>query len=345
MNQTMLTKLLVENLVDKYLPKLQLDTSRSIRKLVDLGECLSNSGKQKQIFQSVQRLLSKDDSPYYAVVQRVISQFNPGSIKTFGMNLGLNSWSDLCRRPVREEAPPWTLLFHLKKTPDALSPDELSVLLRESASMGIHTFLLWLDRSYDALDELLARIRVLSDCAFTLFLPASLLSSSIVRQAEQSNNLLLSLEDTPDADPEPATHVLRGKKCPFALHTIYQTKSDAENILCGNWLERVNHMLSPFAFFLPGTDCSEENRSAIREYVKRLRTAPVQPVFSMSLDDVADVDELISGKARMLSIQPDGTLDIKGSLIRSSREIPRENLRIPLLDALRHSTSPLHIIK
>ena len=344
MNQTALTKMLVENLVDRYLPKLQLDTPRSIRKLVDLAECLSHGGKQKQIFQAFQKLLSKDDSPYYAVIQRVISQFNPRSIKTFGMNLGLNSWSALCRRPAREEAPPWTLLFHLKNTPDALSLDELTALLQESSSVGIHTFLLMVDRSYGALEELLSRIRGFSDCAFALFMPATLLNASILKQAELSSNLLFSLEDTPDADPEPATRDLRGRKCPFALHTIYRTSSDTENILCGNWLERVNHMRSPFAFFFPGAECSEESRSAIREYAKKLRTAPVQPVFSMSLDDVADVDELISGKPRVLSIRPDGTLDTEGSLIRS-KTILRENRRISLLDALRQYTDPRLIIK
>lgn len=344
MNQTALTKVLIENLVDRYLPKLQLDTPRSIRKLVDLGECLSHGIKQKQFFQAAQRLLSKNDSPYYAVVHRVISQFNPRSIKTFGMNLGLNSWSALCRRPVREEAPPWTLLFHLKNTPDALSLDELTDLLHESASVGIHTFLLWMDRSYNALDELLTRIRSFSDCAFALFMPASLLNNSILRQAELSSNLLFSLEDAPDEDPEPATRDLRGRKCPFALHTIYRTSSDAENILCGNWLKRVDHMLSPFAFFLPGADCPEESRKAVREYTKKLRIEPVQPVFSMSLDDVADVDERISGKPRMLSIRPDGMLDLEGSLI-VSKGIIRENRRIALLDALRQYNFPCPIIK
>ena len=344
MNQTALTKVLVENLVDRYLPRLQLDTPRSIRKLVDLAECLSHSGKQKQIFQAFQKLLSKDDSPYYAVVQRVISQVNPRSIKTFGMNLGLNSWSALCRRPAREEAPPWTLLFHLKNAPNALSLDELTALLKESSSVGIHTFLLMVDRSYGALEDLLARIRNFTDCAFALFMPARLLNTSILRQAELSSNLLLSLEDSPEADPEPAARDLRGRKCPFALHTIYHTPTDAENILCGSWLERVSHMFSPFAFFLPGAGCSEESRKAVREYAKKLRTAPVQPVFSMSLDDVADVDELITGQPRVLTIRPDGMLDTERSLIRP-KEIIRENRCISLMDALHQYTSPHLVIK
>lgn len=341
MNQTALTKVLIENLFDRYLPKLQLDTSRSIRKLVDLGECLSSGNKQKQFFQAAQKLLSKDDSPYYAVVQRVISQFNPRSIKTFGMNLGLNSWSDLCRRAVQKDVPPWTLLFHLKGTPDALSLDELTELLRESVSIGIHTFLLWLDRSYDALNELISRIRGFADCAFALFLPANLLNASVLQQAELSNNLLFSLEDTPDLDPEPAAHLLRKKKCPFALHTVYQTSSDAENILCGKWLERVNHLFSPFAFFLPGAECSDESRSAVREYTKKLRTAPIHPVFSMSLDDVADVDKLISGQSRVLSVRPNGSLD--NSLHTNGAFVEAQTIFLP--DALRQYIEPLPVIR
>lgn len=329
MNQSALTKVLVENLVDKYLPKLQFDPQRSIRKLVDLGECLSHGKVQKHFFQVAQSLLSREDSPYYTVVQRIINQVNPRTIKTIGMNLGLNSWSALSRRPIREEAPPWTLLFHLDSTPDALSMEELISLIRESASLGIHTFLFWLDRSYSALDELMARIRSFSDCAFAFFTPAGLVNGPALHQAEQSSNLLLSIEDAPGDDPEPATRALRGKHCPYALHTIYRTPSEAENILCGRWLERVNHLLSPFAFFLPGADCPEESHQAVREYARRLRTAPVHPVFSMSLcDDISDVDERITGKPRLLQVQSNG-------LLTPDRRMTLGNIRTSLTDVLR----------
>jgi hypothetical protein len=57
MNQTTIRRMLIENLADRYLPKLQFDPNRSIRKLVDMGECLSRGKTQKHFFQSAQKLL------------------------------------------------------------------------------------------------------------------------------------------------------------------------------------------------------------------------------------------------------------------------------------------------
>lgn len=329
MNQTALNRILVDSLADRYISKIQFDPHRSIRKLVDLGECMSNGKIQKQFFQAAQKLLEKDSNPYYALVQRVISQFDARSIKTIGMNLGLNSWTALANRKSRETAPPWTLMFHLEDAPGALSLDELIALIRQGAELGIHTFLIWLDRSYSALDVLVSRIRSLSDCAFALFTPADLVDGNALTQARQANNVLLSLEDTPGGDPEPATRALRDMRRPFALHTVYNTESETENILCGRWLERVNRLLSPFAFFMPGAGCPEERHIAVREYARRLRMAPQQPVFSMSLvDDVADVDQLITGKPRLLRIRPDGTL------------FSGDTRRISLAEVLRQYASP-----
>ncbi|MBQ2956501.1 MAG: hypothetical protein IJE08_08565 [Clostridia bacterium] len=344
MNQNAMTRMLIENLADRYISKIQFDPHRSIRKLVDLGECLSKGDVQKQFFQAVQKLLEKENNPYYALVQRVISQFDAAAIKTIGMNLSLNSWSALAGRKSREAAPPWTLMFEMKSAPNALNLDELTALLRKSAETGIHTFLFWLDRSYDKLDALTARLKEFSDCAVALFTPADMIDKSALGQVRQARNLLLSVEDTASIDTENAADALRSLRCPFALHTVYNTPTDAENILCGRWLDRVSRLFSPFAFFFPGAECSEENHMAVREYARRLRTAPQHPVFSMSLcDDVADVDELITGKPRLLRIGPDGTIDAGSRLLRISSGVQPAN-KIALSDMLQQYTSPLPTI-
>lgn len=343
MNQTAITRMLVENLADRYIPRIQFDPHRSIRKLVDLGECLSNGSTQKQFFQAVQKLLEKENNPYYALVQRVISQVDASAIKTIGMNLSLNSWISLAARKSRETAPPWTLMFQLDNTPSALSLDDLTSLLAKSREAGIHTFLFWMDRSYGAMDALMDRVRGFSDCAFAMFSPAELITKDTLTQAGRARNLLISVEDGRDNDPEPAARALRSLRCPYALHTVYSTPTEAENILCGKWLERVSRMFSPFAFFFPGADCPEESHLAVREYARTLRTAPQQPVFSMSLcDDVADVDELISGKPRLLRISPNGKLDAASRFLRPAElQDPR---RISLYELLNQYTAPLAAI-
>ncbi len=354
MNQTTIRRMLIENLADRYLPKLQFDPNRSIRKLVDMGECLSRGKTQKQFFQAAQKLLEKESSPYYALIQRITSQFDPHAIKTFGMNLGLNSWIEFSGRREKQTAPPWTVIFQLENKPGSLSLDELTGLIRQSVDVGIHTFLFWLDQSYSALDDLMARIKSFSDCAFALFTPAELLNANALKQAQHAHNLLLSIKDSPGEDPEPAAHALRSLRCPFALHTVYSTPSETENILCGKWVERVSKMKSPFAFFFPGADCSEESHVAVRNYARALRTAPQQPVFSMSLcDDVADVDELLSGKPRLLKIgsdgilspylrfsKPDSTPSFLPDPVRSAEGSVKEHRRITLTELLMEYSIP-----
>ena len=117
----------------------------------------------------------------------------------------------------------------------------------------------------------------------------------------------------------------------------------AENILCGNWLERVSRLFSPFAFFFPGAACPEESHLAVREYAKTLRTAPQHPVFSMSLcDDVADVDEMITGKPRLLRVGTDGLIAPGNSIIRSADH--PENRKISLNDLLNQYISPAPVV-
>ena len=340
MNQSAITRMLIENLADRYIPKLQFDPHRSIRKLVDMGECLSSGSTQKQFFQSVQKLLEKDSNPYYALVQRVISQVDAASIKTIGMNLSLNSWISLAGRKSRDAAPPWTLMFQLENAPGALSLDDLSALLTQSRTAGIHTFLFWADRSYEAMDALMDRVRSFSDCAFAFFTPAELVGKSALDQAGRARNILISVEDSKENDPEPATRALRSLRCPYALHTVYSTPVEAENILCGKWLERVSRLFSPFAFFFPGAGCPEESHQAVREYAKKLRTAPQLPVFSMSLcDDVADVDMMISGKPRLLRVGSDGLLAAGSRILRSGED--QDARKISLQDLLNQYIAPL----
>lgn len=340
MNQSAITRKLIENLADRYIPKLQFDPQRSIRKLVDMGECLSSGKTQKRFFQAAQRLLAKKDNPYYALVQRVVSQVDPGSIKTIGMNLSLNSWIPLAGRKKSESAPPWTLMFQLENAPGALSLDDLTALIARCKEAGIHTFLFWAERSYEAMDALMDRIGSFSDCAFAFFTPADLLSKSALAQAGRARNLLISLEDSRDADPEPAARALRSMRRPYALHTVYNTPGEAENILCGKWLERVSRLFSPFAFFFPGAGCPEESHLAVREYAKKLRTAPQQPVFSMSLiDDVADVDEMISGKSRLLRVGADGLIAAGSRLLRPDGT--QDVRKISLSDLLNQYTAPV----
>jgi len=238
MNQTAITRMLVENLADRYIPKIQFDPHRSIRKLVDLGECLSSGATQKQFFQSVQKLLEKENNPYYALVQRVISQVDAGAIKTIGMNLSLNSWISLADRKCREAAPPWTLLFQLENTPGALSLNDLTALLSRSKAAGIHTFLFWADRSYEAMDALMDRVRNFSDCAIAFFTPADLLNKDALSQAGRARNILISIEDGKDKDPEPAARALRALRRPYALHTVYNNSAEADNILAA----QIEHM-------------------------------------------------------------------------------------------------------
>lgn len=307
MNRALINRMLVEDLVDQYIRKIQFDPQRSIRKLADLGERLSQSSHFKQFFHTAQHLLERTDSPYYALLQRIAACVDPRSIKTLGINIGLNSWSAF-KHGQRNVSLPWTLLFRLSGDTNSFSQEKLEQTVDDGTKLGIHSFLLSPNASYDGLKSLIQRLRHFSDCAFGLFLPSSLLNDKAMELISQTHNLMTSVQLVPGHNLDRVVRQLCHQRCSFAMHTVYHTQEEAEYILNGGWMKQVSK-ISPFAICVPGTDCPRETCSSVRDYVRSLRHSPRYPAFAMDLyGDIIAMSEALSGPSRFVDIHPDGTL-------------------------------------
>lgn len=305
MTQNEINKILLEDLTEQFVRKIQFDPQRSIRKLADLGERLAHGQALKKFFETAQRLLERRDSPYYAFVQRICAGVDLNTLKTLGVNLGLNSWSQLRQR----RNMPWSLAYYLSGAPGSLTREELRASMQEGMSLGIRSFLLAPDESYGPVDGLIHQLHAFPDCAFGLFTSGAALSDDAIDQAAETHNLLISLRDTPLSPVEPVASALHSRRCPFALHTVYRTIEDARHILEGSWMQRVSR-LSPLAFCIPDRNCPPDTRRTVQAYIDSLRENPRYPTLVIELlSDLLLLTQTL-GSSRMVTVQADGTVNL-----------------------------------
>ena len=174
MQQDALKRLIVESVAERGISSVKEDPKRSIRKLVDLGQEFAKGRFQKDFFQLCGHLLADEDSPYYYLLLAMARQVDTEHLRTFGVNLGWQSWT-VGANQIREiEAGegfqvPWSLMFHLGAAGSFLSPDIFLRALEEGKELGIYTIVV----DGEACGELtpyLDIVRRQEDSAFLLFL-------------------------------------------------------------------------------------------------------------------------------------------------------------------------------
>ena len=107
MDRDILTRTITESVVDRCIREIEEDPKRSVRKLVDLGRQLARGRFQRQYLDLTQKMLEDEESPYYTLVRNVVRKADHDAIKTFGINLGLGSWTNGARiiRALEAEGP------------------------------------------------------------------------------------------------------------------------------------------------------------------------------------------------------------------------------------------------
>jgi len=95
----------------------------------------------------IQGILTNLDSSYYSVVSNVINNIDHNIIKTFGINIGYNSWTEGVKKIRQHEQRynynvPWVIIFDFR-TPaiDKLSNIEICDIISQGKKMGIYSYI------------------------------------------------------------------------------------------------------------------------------------------------------------------------------------------------------------
>ena len=164
MDRDILTRTITESVVDRCIREIEEDPKRSVRKLVDLGRQLARGRFQRQYLDLTQKMLEDEESPYYTLVRNVVRKADHDAIKTFGINLGLGSWTNGARiiRALEAEGQrhiPWGLTLHLDASAEGGVPPLYRGVIEQGKTDGIFTYFLRADAPSCGLGPMLELVR------------------------------------------------------------------------------------------------------------------------------------------------------------------------------------------
>ena len=88
-----LTRLLIENTVDRALRDMERDAHRSLRNLVDLALTFSKGTFERHFLTLCRSMLENETSPYYQLLVRALRTCDRQTLKTFGITVGYEACS------------------------------------------------------------------------------------------------------------------------------------------------------------------------------------------------------------------------------------------------------------
>ncbi len=303
-------KAAIRNVVSKGIRDIRRDPNRSIRRLVDLGIQFGRGRYQQTFFTDAQSALKKKQSAYYELVTSLIRNVEPKTLETLGFNVGYMSWTQGAKtiRAYEKEHGinvPWTILLDLNSpTPHPL---EMSRLVDEGEKMGIYTYFLFVGTQTADFDALLSAAEAHGNSAFFLFSADEETNQILTRSDALIRNTLLVPRGSQAKLPA-AGALLSEKKRMFGLNCEYN-EVNAEEYLSEAFLQSVVREGYPFLFLLPAPGCDPAVCAHVYDQIVEIRSRGRYPLFPVELiNDVQQVDHIISNESCMLVLSSDGSL-------------------------------------
>jgi len=303
-------KAAIRNVVSKGIRDIRRDPNRSIRRLVDLGIQFGRGRYQHTFFTDAQSALKKKQSAYYDLVTSLIRNVEPKTLETLGFNVGYMSWTQGAKtiRAYEKERGvnvPWTILLDFNRPTD--SPIDLNQLVNEGEKLGITAYFLFVGKQTTDLDTLLSAAEAHGSSAFFLFSVDEETNEILARSDALFSNTLLVPRGSQTVLPA-AGALLSEKKRMFGLNCEYN-EVNAAAYLSDAFLQSVVREGYPFLFLLPAPGCEPAVRAYVYDQIVEIRSRGRYPLFPVELiNDVQQVDHIISNESCMLVLSSDGSL-------------------------------------
>lgn len=300
MNRQDVTRALIELAVDQGMKDIKADSHRAVRKMADLGRQFAKGRFQAEIFSLFQRLLAREDSPYYDMIDRLLTHTDPAALKHFGMNAGYNGWTygaSLLRQRKTETGIeyPWFLTFSWKPyANDTLTLQDISSLIAENQKNGTYCYGIRVRESLADDISIFRLVAKFPDCAFVLDLSDTdcFLSQEQLRKVKSCTNLILLLPDK-SSDCERLANALLAQKSLFAVSYHYQDE-DINGQLLSEIVDSLLSCGSVVICLIADKCCSSESRQQVSDFVLNARMQQKYPAILLEWDsDIARVNKII----------------------------------------------------
>lgn len=298
MNRQDVTRSLIQLAVDQGIRDMKINSHRSIRRMADLGRQFARGRFQDQIFSLFQRMLSREDSPYYDMIDRLLANTDPAYIRHFGMNIGYNGWTygaSLLREKGTQTGQrcPWFLQFSWNPA-SSLTLQDISSLITENRKNGTYCYSLRVKESLDGDTELFRIFSDYSDCAFLLDLTRAecTLTKEQHKAISQCPNLLLLL---PSESPNcrALSQALLAQRSLFAVSCRYQ-ESDVDIVTEPSRIKELLSYGSVFLMLQADDNCPPEAQKKAGDSVLDARMKQKYPALLLEWDsDIERVSQII----------------------------------------------------
>lgn len=298
MNRQDVTKSLIELAVNQGIKDMKINSHRSIRRMADLGRQFAKRRFQDRIFAIFQKMLSREDSPYYDMLDQLLDNTDPACIKHFGMNIGYNGWTygaSLLRKKSAETGQrcPWFMQFSWHPA-SSLTLQDISSLITENLKNGTYCYGIRIKDSLNDDTGLFGLFSEFGDCAFLLDLTRSdcRLTQEQLRAIAKCSNLMVLLPcESPNCSA--LSQALLAQHSLFAISCRYQ-EGEADIITEPFLINELLSYGSVFLIFSADDNCPEQARKKAGDSILNARMEQQYPALLIEWNaDIERVDQII----------------------------------------------------
>lgn len=303
-----IARILVETTVEKALKEMKHFPERGIRNLIDMGVEFSCGKFQKHILRIAQDMLQNEESAYYQLIREIVQFTDLEKVKRFGVNFGYNSCTMGAKKIQTVEALekydiPWSLGCNINNQLSLPKEKGYRMMIDQGMRLGIYTYLFYIN------ENPLAVLHWLKDypqCAFILFCRPANITSCLLKETQQINNLIIAVEKGNDT-----ARVCGKLKRNGDLYAVYfqYKKEDAKDILNGTLLKKYEKTFPPVIALFPHSTCPLEVQKSVYQYIVEVREKQNYPTILLDAKfDNIYVDRVISNHSTVIWFDAVGQL-------------------------------------
>jgi len=304
--KTTTSRIIIETMVRKALRDIKDSPERSSRNLVDMALQFATGRFQQHFFSAAQTMLQNEHSPYYGLIQDVVTHVDTDRILSFGMNLGYNSCTMGAKtiRKLEEEENfdiPWNLHLNLASASFKENRTRYQDLISQGENLGIYTWMLFYKDYYYGY---LSLAKEHPDSAFVLFIAHQDITASFMEDLLEINNIMLVVKYSEDASS--ACDMLREAGIPYSVYFVYHEK-DLPSILDGELFFIAEQVHPIFTALLAAPDCPPNVRRRVYEHISSARKEHLyQTIPWETVSDSDFVDGIISNESCQAGFDSNG---------------------------------------
>ncbi|NLC65325.1 MAG: hypothetical protein GX752_00125 [Clostridium sp.] len=313
-------RVLVESAIKKGISDIKDNPQRGIRNLLDLGTYFIKDKFEKNILNVSRKIFNNPKSPYYDMLKNVVLNVDENILKTFSFNLGYNSLTNGAKiinknKELYKCYIPWIINFNLKdQNDDSLSIDDIIKIVDEGKTLGIYSYVFFIDKNIDFLFPLLEKEK---DSAFFLMTEKDSINKKDLEKINSFKNTYISIsmeyKDLRSVPLKNTLNLLKGSKSLHGVHSYYNHES-APIITTNRWLRKLKKLNLSSAFLIESNPKDLASNIKIKNFTDKLRRKGNFKAFLVNyLKDITSIQNSISKDKSYLQIDSLGNLQIDSS--------------------------------